>query len=112
LIGSGDNPVRVATKTLGLKLQPNSTVLVEIKPFHSVSVLVISGGEGAVQLRSKTRPKEIVSLHAGETFFTEQRDDADAWRAAKTNRVNSLAQIKPDGINSQQRVAFNRFVEH
>lgn len=112
VIDSGDSPVRIATKSLGLKLQPHSTVLVEIKPFHPISVMAISGGEGAVHLRSRNRAGEIVSLNTGGAFFSDERDDADLWRANEESLVRSLAQTKPAGLNSLQELAFSRFVRH
>ncbi|HEY9791045.1 MAG TPA: hypothetical protein V6D22_11635, partial [Candidatus Obscuribacterales bacterium] len=62
LLDSGSTGLRVATKALGFKLDPYSTALVEIKPFHPVSVIVLGGGQSSLHLRTRSNPSKIISL--------------------------------------------------
>ncbi|MBI4533891.1 MAG: hypothetical protein HY711_08070 [Candidatus Melainabacteria bacterium] len=70
VVDTGKNPVRLATSTVGVKIEPQSTAIIDFFPKKVIRVVAVAGGNSeAVKVRTSAKPDEVTSLRAGKEFF-------------------------------------------
>lgn len=96
LIQTGSSVTRIATKVAGVKIGPNSTVLVDYSTDKVLTVAVLAEKEpGAVKVRSSHDPESVIALNKGDELIagdTPLGNTRDGESLARNHVIKSSLQ--------------------
>lgn len=110
LLDTGAKPICVATRAAGIKVQPNSTVLVEYYPGGRIKIETLQSTEMQTRIAFANQPERAIAQKAGEAIgYTLNGQDNGA---NTDSSLENIARILPARITGDAARVFTRMRKH